>query len=114
MKINHSIQLKDNKLKHFLNIKTLSQHHILDIISKAEDFHNNEKISIKGKIISLGHNSSKTHPFQSLYGKNDEAVYLHAETSAISNSLNHLNKTELDKSTIYVYRVKRPRNNTKV
>lgn len=71
-------------------------------------------ISIKGKVISLGHNSSKTHPFQSLYGKNSDAVYLHAETSAISNSLNHLNKVELEKSTIYVYRVKRPHNNTKV
>jgi len=53
MKINHSIQLQDNKLKHFLNIKTLSKHHILDIISKAEDFHNNEKVSkYPGKVVA--------------------------------------------------------------
>ena len=53
MKINHSIQLQDNKLKHFLNIKTLSKHHILDIISKAEGFHNNEKISkYPGKVVA--------------------------------------------------------------
>jgi deoxycytidylate deaminase len=49
-----------------------------------------------------------------LYGKNAEAVYLHAETSAISNSLNHMGKTELEKSTIYVYRVKRPVDNVKI
>ena len=53
MKINHSIQLQDNKLKHFLNIKTLSKHHILDILSKAESFHNNEKISkYPGKVVA--------------------------------------------------------------
>ena len=53
MKINHSIQLQENKLKHFLNIKTLSKHHILDIISKAEGFHNNEKISkYPGKVVA--------------------------------------------------------------
>ena len=53
MKINHSIQLQDNKLKHFLNIKTLSKHHILDIISKAEGFHNNKKISkYPGKVVA--------------------------------------------------------------
>ena len=71
-------------------------------------------ISIKGKIISLGHNSPKTHPFQSLYSKNAESVYLHAETSAISNSLNHMGKTELEKATIYVYRVKRSVDNVKI
>ena len=53
MKINHSIQLQDNKLKHFLNIKTLSKHHILDILSKAESFHNNEKISkYPGRVVA--------------------------------------------------------------
>ena len=53
MKINHSIQLQDNKLKHFLNIKTLSKHHILDIISKAEGFHNNQDISrYPGKVVA--------------------------------------------------------------
>jgi len=53
MKINHSIQLQDNKLKHFLNIKTLSKHHILDILSKAESFHNNKKISkYPGKVVA--------------------------------------------------------------
>ena len=53
MKINHSIQLKDNKLKHFLNIKTLPKSHILNIISKAEVFHNNSEISkYPGKVVA--------------------------------------------------------------
>jgi deoxycytidylate deaminase len=72
-------------------------------------------ITIKGRVISLGHNQQKTHPFQSRYGKNSEAIYLHAETSAISNCLNHMDKTDMEKATIYVQRVKRPpqRNTTK-
>jgi aspartate carbamoyltransferase catalytic subunit len=45
MKINHSTQLQDNKLKHFLNIKSLPKAHILEILSRAENIHSNNKIS---------------------------------------------------------------------
>tara|TARA_B100001057_G_scaffold375847_1_gene380774 strand:+ start:947 stop:1885 length:939 start_codon:yes stop_codon:yes gene_type:complete len=53
MKINHEIQFKDNKLKHFLNIKNLSKSHIIDIINKAEIFHNDSEIpSYAGKVVA--------------------------------------------------------------
>jgi len=53
MKINHEIQFNNNKLKHFLNIKNLSKSHILDIINKAEKFHNNEGIpNYAGKVVA--------------------------------------------------------------
>ena len=36
----------------------------------------------KNDIVSFGLNEKKSHPFQAKYGKNSDAVYLHAETSA--------------------------------
>ena len=44
MKINHGIQLQNNKLKHFLNIQSLPKAHILEILLRAEDIHNNNEI----------------------------------------------------------------------
>lgn len=64
-------------------------------------------IVVKRNIISVGVNQKRTHPMQKQYGKNDKCIYLHAEISAIVNSLNHLNKDDLKKSTLYVYRVKK-------
>lgn len=63
-------------------------------------------IAIKGSIISLGRNSTRTHPFAARYSKHEQAIYLHAEAAAISNSLNHIHKDELKRATLYVYRVK--------
>ena len=60
----------------------------------------------KNTIISFGFNQRKTHPFQARYGKNDEAIYWHAESHAIHNALKRIDKEELEKSTLYVVRVK--------
>lgn len=65
-------------------------------------------VAIKGRIISLGRNQYKTHPFATAYGKNSEAIFLHAETHAIVNSLSHVEKDDLKRATLYIYRVKRP------
>ena len=65
-------------------------------------------VGIKGKIISLGFASNKTHPFAAKYGKNADSLYLHAETSAIVNSLTHIGRDGFSKATLYIYRVKRP------
>jgi deoxycytidylate deaminase len=63
-------------------------------------------IAIRNDIISLGHNQKRTHPFQAKYCKHPEAIYLHAETDAISNALNHISKRDLAKATLYIRRVK--------
>jgi tRNA(Arg) A34 adenosine deaminase TadA len=65
-------------------------------------------VVLKGKIISTGRNQYKTHPIATEYGKNSDAIFLHAETHAIVNSLNHLDKADLSRATLYIYRVKRP------
>jgi len=67
-------------------------------------------VVLKGKVISTGRNQYKTHPIATEYGKNRDAIFLHAETHAIVNSLNHLDKDDLRKATLYIYRVKRPDN----
>ena len=64
-------------------------------------------ISIRNDIISLGHCQKRTHPFQDRYSKNTEAIYLHAETNAISNALNHVHKNDLARATLYIRRVKK-------
>jgi deoxycytidylate deaminase len=60
----------------------------------------------KGDIVALGVNEMKTHPFQAKYAKNDMAVYLHAETSAIKNSLREISVDELGQASLYVVRIK--------
>lgn len=60
----------------------------------------------KNNIISFGINARKSHPFQAKFGKNKDAVYLHAETDAIKNALKYITIDELEKSTLYVCRIK--------
>jgi deoxycytidylate deaminase len=62
---------------------------------------------IKRDIISVGVNVMRSHPVQKKYGKNDESIFLHAEINAIVNSLNHVDKDDLRKADLYVYRVKK-------
>lgn len=63
-------------------------------------------IVYKGDIVSFGINEKKSHPFQAKYGKNADSVFLHAETSAIKNALKYITQEDLEKSTLYVCRVK--------
>ena len=70
-------------------------------------------ISFRNEIISLGQNQKRTHPFQAKYAKNPESIYLHAETNAICNALNHINKSDLERSTLYIRRVKKPTRDAK-
>lgn len=63
-------------------------------------------IVYKGDIVSFGINEMKSHPFQARYGKNADSVFLHAETSAIKNALKYISQEELEKSTLYICRVK--------
>lgn len=66
-------------------------------------------IAIKGQLISTGRNSNRTHPFAARYSKHEQAIYLHAETAAISNALNHVHKDELKRATLFIHRVKMQR-----
>lgn len=64
-------------------------------------------IVIKNRIISFGMNKYKTHPLQKKFG-GENKIYLHAEISAIINALKCCDVSDLERSTLYVARVKRP------
>lgn len=68
---------------------------------------------IKRDVISVGVNVMRSHPVQKKFGKNDNAIFLHAEINAIVNSLNHVDKDDLRKADLYVYRVKKDTNDPK-
>lgn len=42
------------------------------------------------RIISLGYNRDITSPFQKLFGKNEDAVFVHAEIDAIKQALRNV------------------------
>ena len=59
------------------------------------------------KIVSVGFNHMKSHPFQAKYAKNEMAIFLHAEVHAIKNALREIEVDELNRCDIYITRVKR-------
>ena len=59
------------------------------------------------KIVSVGFNHMKSHPFQAKYAKNEMAIFLHAEVHAIKNALREIKVDELNRCDIYITRVKR-------
>lgn len=63
-------------------------------------------IVYKNEIISIGTNSKKTHTFQFKFAPNPDAIFLHAENSAIHKALKLLSKEEMEKSILYVCRAK--------
>jgi len=64
-------------------------------------------IVYKNQLISFGINQRKTDPFQAKFSKNSEAIYIHAENSAIKNALRDLSIEKLSKATLYICRVKK-------
>lgn len=63
-------------------------------------------VTYKNDIVGFGINRRKSHPFQAKYSKNPHAIWLHAEISAIHNSLKNLEVSDLKKCSLYVCRVK--------
>lgn len=60
---------------------------------------------LDGELISMGINHRKSHPLMRRFGKNKNAIYLHAEIDAIRKALNILDVRKLTKSVLYVCRV---------
>lgn len=93
---------KNNKFKHFFNIaKNLS------FTSEYERFRLGALITIQGKIIAKGVNSSKTHPVQRKFNNNrDEAAEFtthptHAEIAALNKAKN----IDLKKAQMFIYHI---------
>lgn len=85
--------------------------HTLAKIAEANDGSNVRfaaAVVYRNKIISIGYNRMKSHPFQAKFAKNSESIYLHAEIHAIKNALRELPVEDLTKCELYIARVKRP------
>ena len=59
----------------------------------------------KSKIVSYGVNQMKTHPYQSKYARNEDAIFWHAETSAIYTA-EKLRFDRFEQATLYIARMK--------
>lgn len=63
-------------------------------------------IVYKGNVIAIGVNSNKSDPLQAKYSKNEHAIYLHAEISAIKKALKVMSPSELSKCELHIVRRK--------
>jgi len=61
----------------------------------------------KKYVVGYGYGHMKSHPFQSKYKKNPEAVFFHAETHAIKNALRSIDVEDLRNCTLYVARARK-------
>ena len=91
-----------NVLRHIETLKVVAED--VDPVSNARLA---AMILYKGKLVSVGFNQLKSHPFAAKYSKHPEAIYLHAEVDAINKAKKKLTEAELKKSTLIVVRVKK-------
>jgi tRNA(Arg) A34 adenosine deaminase TadA len=61
----------------------------------------------RNRMIATGINSYKSHPMMLEYGKNEDAIFLHAEIDAIKNALRVIDESKLSKCDIYILRMKK-------
>ena len=89
MKINHDIQISDGKLKHLLNINNLPKKYIEDIITRAQHFHDNEKIKkYDNKVIAslFFEPSTRTKTTFELASKKISSDFINIDISSSSTS----------------------------
>lgn len=63
-------------------------------------------IVMYNSVIAYGISQYKTHPLQSRFSSNSEAISLHAEICAIKNALRTIDLSDLSKCTLYIARSK--------
>ena len=86
--------------------------HTLAKVAEANDDSNIRfaaAIVYRNKIISIGINHRKSHPFQAKFCKNEHAIFLHAEVHAIKNALREMPVEDLARCELYITRVKKPK-----
>ena len=64
-------------------------------------------IVYKKHLVATGVNSYKTHPMMWEFGKNQDALFLHAEVDAIKNALRLISVDQISKAELYIVRVKK-------
>lgn len=82
---------------------------LLRSVAETVDSHRSRHaaaIIYRHRIVSLGTNHMKTHPFQTKYQRRPDSIYLHAEVSAIKRATHYLSERELTRSVLISVRVK--------
>lgn len=59
----------------------------------------------RNRLITIAPNLYKSHPLQRKFGKNEQAIFLHAEVNAIRIALREVDIEEFPQLTMYVGRV---------
>lgn len=88
----------------------------LEKVAKNADEHwakVSSAIVYKGRIVSIGTNKKKSHPFQARFGETEHSIFLHAEISAIKNALREISIDDMKKADLYVCRVKKEKQYSK-
>lgn len=83
---------------------------IAETIPKVASVRMVAAIVLKSDIISIGQCQLKTHPLQALYAKNPNSIFLHAEIHAIQRALKIISIDEIQKSTLYICRIRKINN----
>lgn len=90
--------------RHLKTLKILKD--VADDVDPVGNACHASAIVYKNDIISLGTNLRKSHPIQAQYGKNEEAIFLHAELNAIMKANKLVDDSLFSKCTLYVVRTK--------
>lgn len=61
-------------------------------------------LTIGNRVVAMGQNMYKSHPLQKRFGKNADAIFLHAEINCIVNFLRNNSEEDLQRATLYVGR----------
>lgn len=87
-------------IRHLPLLKTLAE--------TADDHRSRHAAAIiyRNRIVALGTNHFKTHPFQIKYRRTPDAIYLHAEVAAIKRATRHLSEKEMRRAVLISVRVK--------
>ena len=94
--------MADNHMKHLSLLEKIAE-----TVDPVRSSRHASAIVLKNDIISISTNRIKSHPFQSRFARNPEAIFMHAEVGAIHKALKKISLKDLEKSSLYVLRVKR-------
>lgn len=89
-----------------INLKVIEQLKPISFTSTHPKVWISSAIVFRNKVISFGVNQMKSHPFQKRYSRNSEAIFFHAETSAIHIAEKRMDFNKFESSEIYIYRSK--------
>jgi deoxycytidylate deaminase len=63
-------------------------------------------IVYRNDVIAIATNTTKTHPLQKKYGKNDNSVCLHAEIHAVVKALKIIDRSDFAQCELYIARAR--------